>query len=177
MVTRCRLFRNALNLAASDRNGDASRKRSDRSHGRRQLRRFRDAMNVDCATINIKFIGYVAMAKQLTEWPNGSETPWLKDLDRAYKNFFAKRAAFPKFTFPDGKYLAPLASFKTHEMRLARYQRAMSNKQKFSKNWHKAKRGVQNTHARIADARRDYLHKATTAFGQNYAMVTCRSKT
>ena len=55
-----------------------------------------------------KFIGYVAMAKRLTEWRNGRETPWLKDapvhplqhalkdLDRAYKNFFAKRANFPR---------------------------------------------------------------------------------
>ena len=55
------------------------------------------------------FIGYVAMAKQLTEWRNSEETPWLKvapchplqhalkDLDRAYKNFFAKRAEFPRF--------------------------------------------------------------------------------
>jgi putative transposase len=51
-----------------------------------------------------KFIGYVAMAKRLTEWRNGSETPWLKeapvhplqhalkDLERAYQNFFAKGA-------------------------------------------------------------------------------------
>ena len=56
-----------------------------------------------------KFIGYVAMAKELTAWRNGSETLWLKDapvhplqhalkdLERAYKNFFAKRAAFPRF--------------------------------------------------------------------------------
>jgi putative transposase len=56
-----------------------------------------------------KFIGYVAMAKQLTEWRNSVETPWLKeapchplqhalkDLDRAYKNFFAKRTDFPRF--------------------------------------------------------------------------------
>ena len=56
-----------------------------------------------------KFIGYVSMAKQLTEWRNCTETPWLydapchslqhalKDLDRAYKNFFAKRANFPRF--------------------------------------------------------------------------------
>ena len=54
-----------------------------------------------------KFIGYVAMAKRLTEWRNSLETPWLKDapvhplqhalkdLERAYKNFFAKRADFP----------------------------------------------------------------------------------
>jgi putative transposase len=56
-----------------------------------------------------KFIGYVAMAKQLTEWRNSSETPWLKeapvhplqhalkDLDRAYQNYFAKRTRFPRF--------------------------------------------------------------------------------
>ena len=52
---------------------------------------------------------YVALAKLLTEWRNGIETPWLKeapchplqhalkDLERAYKNFFAKRADFPRF--------------------------------------------------------------------------------
>ena len=56
-----------------------------------------------------KFIGYVAMAKHLTAWRNGTETPWLKDapvhplqhalkdLEKAYKNFFAKRADFPRF--------------------------------------------------------------------------------
>lgn len=56
-----------------------------------------------------KFISYVAMAKELTGWRNGTETPWLKDapvhplqhalkdLDRAYSNFFAKQAAFPRF--------------------------------------------------------------------------------
>ena len=56
-----------------------------------------------------KYISYVSMAKQLTQWRNCAETPWLseapchslqhalKDLDRAFKNFFAKRANFPRF--------------------------------------------------------------------------------
>ena len=56
-----------------------------------------------------KCVGYVAMARHLTQWRNSSETPWLKDapvhplqhalkdLERAYKNFFAKRARFPRF--------------------------------------------------------------------------------
>ncbi|NHZ67263.1 transposase, partial [Massilia sp. CCM 8694] len=56
-----------------------------------------------------KFIGYVAMAKQLTGWRTGPDTPWLKDapchplqhalkgLERAYKNFFEKRTDFPSF--------------------------------------------------------------------------------
>jgi putative transposase len=56
-----------------------------------------------------KFIGYVAMARHLTAWRNGADTPWLrdapvhplqhalKDLERAYKNFFARRADYPRF--------------------------------------------------------------------------------
>ena len=222
-----------------------------------------------------KFIGYVAMAKRLTDWRNGPETPWLKDapchplqhalkdLERAFKNFFAKRADFPRFkrkgsgesfrypdakqfkldqanpkmariflpklgwmrlrlsrevlgaiknatvslnagkwyvsiqterevaqpvpaastaigidmgitrfaTFSDGKFIAPLNSFKKHEQRLARYQRRMSRKVKFSNNWNKAKRRVQNTHTRISNARRDYLHKTSTTISQNHAFV------
>jgi putative transposase len=81
-----------------------------------------------------KFIGYVAMAKHLTAWRNGTETPWLKnapvhplqhalkDMERAYKNFFAKRAAFPRFKkrgqhdsfrYPDAKQfkLDPVMDF------------------------------------------------------------------
>ncbi|WGS44409.1 transposase [Burkholderia sp. JSH-S8] len=219
-----------------------------------------------------RFIGYVAMAKRLTAWRNGSETPWLKDapvhplqhslkdLERAYQNFFAKRAAFPKFkkrgqrdsfrypdpkqikldqangriflpklgwlryrnsrtvqgevrnatvslsagkwfvsiqtereveqpvpqasravgidlgiarfaTMSDGSYLAPLNSFRRHEARLRRAQRAMSRRTKFSHNWKKAKARLQRIHARIGNARRDYLHKATTTISQNHAMV------
>ncbi len=219
-----------------------------------------------------KFIGYVAMAKHLTGWRNGPETPWLKDspvhplqqalknLELAYKNFFAKRAASPRFkkkgqgdsfrypdskqikldqansriflpklgwlryrnsrnvmgevrnatismsagkwfvsiqtqreveqpvpqttsaigidvgaarfaTFSDGSYLAPLNSFKRHEARLRRAQRSMSRKQKFSSNWKKAKARIQRIHARIRNARRDYLHKATTTISKDHAMV------
>src|SRR5271156_2462654 len=56
-----------------------------------------------------KYISYVSMAKRLTEWRNCAETPWLsdapchslqhalKDLDRAFQNFFDKRANFPRF--------------------------------------------------------------------------------
>ncbi|KER72543.1 cytosine methyltransferase [Burkholderia cepacia] len=219
-----------------------------------------------------KFIGYVAMAKHLTEWRNGGETPWLKDapvhplqhalkdMERAYKNFFAKRAAFPKFkkrgqrdsfrypdpkqfkldqpngriflpklgwmrlrlsrpvlgelrnatvsfnagkwcvsiqtereveqpvphatsvigidvgiarfaTMSDGTFFASLNSFRKHEACLRRCQRAMSRKVKFSNNWKKAKTRVQRIHARIGNARRDYLHKATTTISKNHAMV------
>ena len=218
-----------------------------------------------------KFISYVAMATRLTEWRNGTETPWLKaapvhplqhalkDLERAYKNFFEKRADFPRFkrkgqkdsfrypdpkqikldegnrriflpklgwlryrksrdvlgavrnatvslacgkwfvsiqtereveqpipqggavgvdlgitrfaTLSDGTFIEPLNSFRRHERRLARAQRAMSRKVKLSNNWKKAKARVQKIHFRIGNARRDYLHKATTTISKNHAIV------
>jgi putative transposase len=219
-----------------------------------------------------KFMGYLAMAKQLTEWRNGPETPWLKgapvhplqhalkDLDRAYQNFFAKRSDFPRFkrkgtggsfrypdakqfevdesnsrlklpklgwiryrnsrrilgspknitirlsggkcyasiqterevespcptattaigidvgiarfaTFSDGAFIAPLNSFKKHQQRLARYQRRMSRKVRFSKNWQKARTKVHKVHTQIANARRDFLHKSTTTISKQHALV------
>ncbi|QYC43344.1 putative transposase [Nonomuraea coxensis DSM 45129] len=46
--------------------------------------------------------------------------------------------------------------------RLARAQRALARKEKGSKNRAKARLKVARVHARIADRRRDYLHKVTT---------------
>jgi len=74
-------------------------------------------------------------------------------------------------TLSDGSFIAPLGSFKKHEQRLARYQRRMSHKVKFSKNWLKAKRRVQKIHTRISNARKDFLHNATTEISKNHAMV------
>ncbi|MBU2053390.1 MAG: transposase [Proteobacteria bacterium] len=219
-----------------------------------------------------KFIAYVAMAKLLTGWRNGVDTPWLKDapchplqhalkdLEKAYKNFFAKRIDFPRFkrkgsgdsfrypdpkqikldqvnsrlflpklgwlryrnsrdvlgelrnvtvsqsggkwfvsiqtqremadpvhpssssvgidvgiarfaTLSDGSFIEPLNTFRKHQQRLARVQRVMSRKQKFSNNWKKAKAEVQKIHTRITNVRRDFLHKATTTISQNHAIV------
>jgi len=216
--------------------------------------------------------GYAALCKLLTQWRASTETQWLadapthplqqslKDLDRAYANFFAKRADFPRFkkkgvrdsfrypdpkqikldeansrlflpklgwlryrnsrniqgvlrnvtvslradkwfvsiqteqevdrplpkstsaigidvgivrfaTLSDGSYLAPLNSFKRHETALKKAQQSLSRKEKFSRNWGKAKRKVQRLHARIGNARHDYLHKATTTISKNHAMV------
>ena len=219
-----------------------------------------------------KFISYTAMAKNLTAWRNSSETPWLydapchslqhalKDLDRAYKNFFAGRAEFPRFkkkghrssfrypdprqlkldqansriflpklgwipyrnsrevigtlrnvtvsqngtkwfvsiqterevepqvrtvtaaigidvgitrfaTMSNGNYISPLNSFKTHQKSLAKYQRRMSHKVKFSQNWRKEKTKVQKVQTRIANVRKDFLHKTTTTISKNHALV------
>ncbi|MDD5412803.1 MAG: transposase, partial [Methylobacter sp.] len=217
-----------------------------------------------------KKLSYADLCKQLTQWRKNSETLWLsethsqplqqtlKDLERAYKNFFEKRADFPRFKkkgqsdsfrYPQGckldqannriflpklgwiryrnsrevlgtvknvtvlgkqgkwfasiqtereierplstattaigidvgiarfatmsneNYIAPLNSFKKHQQRLARYQRRMSRKVKFSNNWKKAKAKVQKVHSSIANARKDFLHKTTTTISKNHALV------
>lgn len=215
-------------------------------------------------------LGYAGLCKELTTWRNSAETAWLadapvhplqqtlKDLERAYTNFFAKRAAFPRFkkkgqsdsfrypdgfkidqvnsrvslsklgwiryrnsrdilgtpknitvscvagqwyvsiqtereveqpvhpatsiigidvgiarfaTLSDGSFIEPLNSFKKHEQRLALLQRRMSRKVKFSSNWKKAKAKVTKIHTRIANVRRDFLHKTTTTISKNHAIV------
>ncbi len=245
----------------------------------RQMRRFAGAcrfvfnkalaLQQDRHKAGEKKLGYAALCKSLTDWKSEAQTLWLtetpsqplqqaiKNLERAFKNFFEKRADFPRFkkkglsdsfrypqgfkldqpnnriflpklgwlryrnsrdvlgevknvtvsqsrgkwfvsiqtelevekpmpnggavgidlgiarfaTLSDGSYLQPLNSFKQHQQRLARYQRAMSRKVKFSKNWTKAKARVQRIHNRIANARKDFLHKASTTISQNHAMV------
>jgi putative transposase len=74
-------------------------------------------------------------------------------------------------TLSDGTFYAPLNSFKRHATALRKGQQAMCRKQKFSNNWKKAKGRIQRIHARIGNARRDYLHKTSTAISQNHAIV------
>ena len=217
-----------------------------------------------------KFIGYMAMTNLLPVWklehlwlkesPSQALQQALKDLERAYKNFFAKRADYPcfkrkgsgeSFRYPDakqfeidqgnsrikfpklgqiryrnsrdvlgtarnitvsqtggkwyasiqtkreveqpvpdatsaigidmgiarfaslsdGSFVAPINSFKKHEQRLRKYQRRMSRKVKFSKNWQKIRKRVQKVHTCIANARKDFLHKTTTTISKNHALV------
>jgi putative transposase len=248
---------------------------------RQQMRRFcgscRFVYNKGLALQKARFdagekkLNYTGLCKQLTQWRSETETSWLrdapthplqqalKDLERAYTNFFAKRAASPRFkkkgrhdsfrypdpkqikldpmnsrlflpklgwlryrnsrqvlgrvknvtvslscgkwfvslqtereleqplprggavgvdlgvvrfaTLSDGSFYAPLNSFRRHQTRLRKALQAMSRKQKFSHNWKKAKERIQRIHARIGNARRDYLHKTSTAISQNHAMV------
>ncbi len=217
-----------------------------------------------------KYIPYGKMASWLVEWKNATETQWLKDsasqplqqslkdLERAYKNFFQKRAAFPRFkkrgqndafrypqgvklaqensriflpklgwmryrnsrqvtgvvknvavskscgkwyisiqtesevstpvhpsasmvgldagvaklaTLSDGTVFEPVNSFQKNQKKLARLQRQLSRKVKFSNNWQKQKRKIQRLHSCIANIRRDYLHKVTTTVSKNHVMI------
>ena len=218
-----------------------------------------------------KKLGYAELCRLLTGWRHSVETPWLsdapihplqqalKDLERAYVNFFAGRARAPRFkkkgrhdslrypdpkqirldqgnsriflpklgwlryrnsrevlgavrnvtvsrwcggwfmsvqterevepstptggavgsdmgvarfaTLSDGTFLAPLNSFRRHEAALHRAQQALNRKTRHSSNWRKARARVQKIHAAIANVRRDYLHKASSAISKNHAVV------
>ena len=219
-----------------------------------------------------KNLGYAALCKELTAWRHTGETMFLleapthplqqalKDLDRAYKNFFEGRTGFPRFkkrgrhdsfrypdakqikhdernsriflpklgyvryrksqdvqgeikqvtvsckagkwyisiqtereveqpapannamvgidlgvvrfaTLSDGNVYKPTNQYRKNELKLARKQRSLSRKQKFSANWRKQVRQISRIHRVIADSRLDFLHKASTTISKNHAMV------
>ena len=217
-----------------------------------------------------KRLGFSLLCKALRDWKKENDTSFLaeahsqilqqalKDLDRAYKNFLAKRADFPRFkrkgvhdafrypqgfrldegnsriflpkigwvryrksrategtpkqvtvslsagkwlvsiqterevpeplhpsqgavgidmgvarfaTLSDGSSVRPLHSFRKHEKKLARLQRKLAKRVKFSANWQKLKARIQRLHHKIANVRNDFLHKATTAISKNHAVV------
>jgi putative transposase len=74
-------------------------------------------------------------------------------------------------TLSNGTVIPPLNIYKRYAADLRKAQQAMSRKKKFSSNWKKAKARVQSIHVRIANARRDFLHKSSTAISKNHAMV------
>ena len=74
-------------------------------------------------------------------------------------------------TLSDGTVFEPVNSFQKNQKTLARLQRQLSRKVKFSNNWQKQKRKIQCLHSRIANIRRDYLHKVTTTVSKNHAMI------
>jgi putative transposase len=74
-------------------------------------------------------------------------------------------------SFSDGAVLEPLNSFRKHEKKLASCQRDMARKVAFSSNWNKQKARLQRLYKKIANARNDFLHKATTDISKKHAMV------
>ncbi len=74
-------------------------------------------------------------------------------------------------TLSSGEQYQPLNAFRKYETRLAREQRSLSRKVKFSENWKKQKRKVSRIHSKIASCRSDYLHKTSTEISKNHAMI------
>jgi len=71
----------------------------------------------------------------------------------------------------DGTLVKPLNAFARAKRKLARLQRQLSRKVKFSQNWKKCKARITKLHSRIANMRTDYLHKLTTMISKSHAVV------
>ena len=71
----------------------------------------------------------------------------------------------------DGERIPHPQHLRRKEQRLARYQRMMARKTKGSNNRRKAKAKVAKTHAKVADARRDFLHKTSTSLVERYDTI------
>jgi putative transposase len=71
----------------------------------------------------------------------------------------------------DGTHIEPVSPLKAaaRELRVAR--RALARKKRGSNNRRKAAARVQHIHRKVADIRKDFLHKTSTAIAQNHDIV------
>jgi putative transposase len=61
---------------------------------------------------------------------------------------------------------------REHQAKLAKLQKDLARKTKFSRNWNKQKGKISKLHSKIANIRNDFVHKVTTAISKSYAYVT-----
>jgi len=74
-------------------------------------------------------------------------------------------------TLSDGTEYKPLHSFRKLKDKLAKEQRRLARKKRFSSNWRKQKLRVAKIYEKIANARRDFLHKVSTEISKNHALI------
>jgi putative transposase len=74
-------------------------------------------------------------------------------------------------TLSTGEHIEPINSYKILMEKLKKSQRALSRKKKSSNNRKKAKIELQRVHSKIANVRRDFLQKSSTAISKNHAMI------
>ncbi|WP_048766726.1 RNA-guided endonuclease InsQ/TnpB family protein [Oligella urethralis] len=74
-------------------------------------------------------------------------------------------------TLSSGEYFEPLNAFKTYKGKLAKLQRRLKNKVKFSQNWQKLKAKIAKLHYKIANSRKDFLHQTSSKISKNHAMI------
>ena len=74
-------------------------------------------------------------------------------------------------TLSNGEYFEPLNAFKTYKGKLAKLQRQLKNKVKFSKNWQKLQAKIAKLHHKIANCRKDFLHKISNTISKKHAMI------
>jgi IS605 OrfB family transposase len=64
--------------------------------------------------------------------------------------------------------ISPLAKYKG---KLAKLQRRLAKKKKFSNNWRKQKEKIGKLHTKIANTRKDFQHKISSELSKNHAMI------
>ena len=71
----------------------------------------------------------------------------------------------------NGNFIENPKHFKRHEEKLANAQRVLSGKIKFSNRWKKQAKIVAKHHHKIADVRKDFLHKESTKLAKHYHTI------
>lgn len=74
-------------------------------------------------------------------------------------------------TLSDGTDIESINPYRSNKAKLAKYQRTMARKVKFSRNWQKAKRKVQKMHTRIANVRKNFLHGESKKITDNNVVI------
>jgi putative transposase len=75
----------------------------------------------------------------------------------------------------DGSAISSLHIGRKLSSKLRREQRSLSRKKRGSANWRKAAKRLARVHAHIAAARKDFLHKSSTAIAKNHGIVVVES--
>jgi putative transposase len=103
----------------------------------------------------------VAWRKEIPD-PAPSPLPAV-GIDRGVVNFAAFSDATPS--------VQPLNSFRKLSDKLAKLQRRLARKTRFSANWKKLQAKISRLHSHIANARKDFLHKLSSGIAQSHGVV------
>ena len=71
----------------------------------------------------------------------------------------------------DGTIVENPHCLKKYSEKLAKLQRSLARKKKFSRNFYKQKAKITALHTKIADTRKDHIHKTTTSIAKNHGLV------
>ena len=74
-------------------------------------------------------------------------------------------------TLSNGEYFEPINAFKNLKGKLAKLQKRLKHKTKFSKNWQKLKAKIAKLHHKISNIRKNHLHQISNKISKNHAIV------
>ncbi len=74
-------------------------------------------------------------------------------------------------TLSNGEVVDQCQPLKEFLPKLAKSQRRLAKKKKFSKNWRKAKARITKLHSRIANIRKDFVHKVSNDISKSHVVV------